>query len=137
MKRYQQNFVFQTEQRLDSLLLPVQIVEKQKEPDSFTYITINLQNGQQMTEIKDVGIWLPTYSPNWNIREIGMTYYDKEKLILGRRGLYFKIAKSPRTNEFINLKHIARIVVLSSFNRNFLIQRNLPISLFEYLGIKK
>ena len=80
-----------------------------------------------MAKIKN-SLW--TEPLNWNVREFAITYSND--------GFYFKIS---RINEFgknqMTLKQIARLAVLTSFSEEFLIQQNLPKSLFDYLGINR
>ena len=135
-KRYHRTYRFESLSRFGNLYLPLIFVENQRVPDSFGFTTINLATGERMAEIKDVGIWLPTYSVNWNIQEIDMTYFKKKNVHLGKREFYFKISRV-QADEFQTLKHLARIAVLTSFTENYLKKQNLPESLFRYLGIEK
>ena len=93
-----------------------------------SYSITSLHNGQKLVELMDFGAKQLTYSVNWNISEIGRTFYDSSQ------NFVFKISRRT-TSENMTLKHLARMTVLTSFSEEFLSNRNLPQTLFEYLGI--
>ena len=93
-----------------------------------SYSIASLQNGQKLLELMDFGTKQLTYSVNWNMSEIGRTFYDSSQ------NFVFKISRRT-TSENMTLKHLARMTVLTSFSEEFLSNRNLPQTLFEYLGI--
>ena len=66
---------------------------------------------------------------NWNEREFSYTYYEE--------GFHFKISRIKSRIDQRTLKHFARLAVLTSFSEEYLIQQNLPSTLFDYLGIDK
>ena len=66
---------------------------------------------------------------NWNEREFSYTYYEE--------GFHFKISRIKSRIDQRTLKHFARLAVLTSFSEEYLIQQNLPSTLFDNLGIDK
>ena len=80
---------------------------------------------------------LPKFSLNWNLHEVGMTYF--EKMSMDRQKMYFKITHV-NMNEYtiqfqITLKHLARVAVLKLYSNNELSRLNLPSTLFGYLEV--
>ena len=67
---------------------------------------------------------------NSNGREFSILYYDDQLLLKISR------TKILRTDQ-MTLKQYAKLAVLTSFSEEYLIQQNLPNTLFEYLGIDK
>ena len=115
--------------RFDQYVWPFSVrVKRNRKHQSFSLIS--LENGQKLMEFIDFRGKRKTYSVNWNISEIGRTFYDSN------RNFIFKISRLT-TSENMTLKHLARMAVLTSFGEDFLSNQNLPHTLFEYLGIKR
>ena len=74
----------------------------------------------------------PEPSFNWNVEEIGISFYNEGENTDER---FFNIFK-PNMDDCPSLKHCARIAVLTSFDLDFLVkQNNLPKSVLGYLGV--
>ena len=121
--------------RFDRVLLPIHATKRNY--NNFT--TMDLTSKQKVTEITDFGLFSPKCRLNWNINEIGMTFfYNNDTFDENFRGkMYFKIYRSSLTNEMLSLKHLARLAVLTNFSEGYLVKQNLPPSLFNYLCVKK
>ena len=76
------------------------------------------------------------YSANWNLTEIGTTYFECEDQMEGKKEMYFKVHCSNRSS-FLSLRYLACIAVLTTFSKEYLLERNLPSSVIRYLGIRK
>ena len=121
-------------QRFDQLLLGFSFYESDYQ-DNVTFATLDLKSGEKVTEIKDSGMLRPKLSMNWNLEEAVVTFYDNSDQV--RDGLFFKTYRVNETNQNFSLKHLARLAVLISFNRDYLLMQNMPASLFRYLGLEK
>ena len=103
-------------------------IKKNEMLQQYSYSITSLSNGQKLLELMDFGGKQLTYSVNWNISEIGRTFYDSNQ------NFVFKISRR-KTPESFALKHLARMAVLTCFNEEYLSVQNLPKTLFEYLGV--
>uniref|UniRef100_A0A7M5V1V9 Uncharacterized protein n=1 Tax=Clytia hemisphaerica TaxID=252671 RepID=A0A7M5V1V9_9CNID len=127
-------------QRFDQLLLGFSLYQgllyETKDQDRVTFATLNLKNGEKVTEINDSRMLMSSFSMNWNLEEAAVTFFDRSKPY-DRDGLFFKTYKVNETNPNISLKSLTRLALLTSFTPNYLLMQNLPSSLFHYLGLEK
>ena len=124
-----------TFKRFDHLFVAILGQQDHTQPREYNYEVIDLFTKEKITQIYDVAIILPNYQLNWNIEEIGVTYFNDQPSLGGNGELFFKI--SPFKGYQSSLKHLVRLAVLTSFDCAYLANQNLPNSLFSYLGIEK
>ena len=93
----------------------------------------NIEDGKKLMDFKCSGVALEI-SLSWNMRDVGILFHmnnrqDKE--------MFFRISRTQIKDErLLSLKHLCRLVVLTSFSQEFLMNQNLPRKLFVYLGIE-
>ena len=129
---YIQNLV----RKLDHLLVPVESEGKVEDVFHSEYMTIDLISKQVVHKVVSYNKACQTYSLNWNSEEIGITYTVEDS----DSTLFFKMERNAIVegkDKMASLKHLARLAVLTSFSYNQLMEFNLPLSLFDYLGIEK
>ncbi|XP_066928888.1 uncharacterized protein [Clytia hemisphaerica] len=124
-----------TIQRFDHFLVTILSQQDHTPPRYYHFDAIDLFSKQRISQACDAAVILPNFQLNWNIEEIGVTYFNDQPSLVGNGELFFKI--SPFKGYQTSLKHLARLVVMTSFDRDFLVKQNLPNSLFGYLGIIK
>ncbi|XP_066911504.1 uncharacterized protein [Clytia hemisphaerica] len=118
--------------RLDRRLLPTYTYTSGKKL-FHQFTTYDFKTKEKVTEVFDFGLRNPSYSVNWNIFDIGMTYSDKTF----HGNVFFKLCRSKTRSKDLSLKHFSRFVVLTNFTEDYLLNQNLPSSVFKYLGIQK
>ena len=118
-------------QRFDQLLLGFSFVESEYH---VTFVILDLKSGKKITEIEDSRMVAPYFWVNWNMEEVVVTFYDRDRFL---SGLFFKVRRANEWNTNIYLKHLARLAVLTSFSPDYLIMQNLPSSIFRFLGLEK
>ena len=79
--------------RFDRQLLP--IYAKRRQPIKFSSFTIlDANSKQKLVELTDFGLLSVSYSLNWNISEIGVTFFNDDNLSRNSRGkVFFKICR--------------------------------------------
>ena len=87
------------------------------------------------SKISASDVFSPSLSLNWNREEIGCTFHKENgNWVDGNAEIFFK-ALVVEKNESMYLKHLARLAVLTSFDRDYLVKQNFPSSLVDYLGL--
>ena len=128
--------------RFDEHILPVLAsCQRHNPPLSYqNFKAISLDSEKLIVEMHDEGISRSVNSVNWNIEEIAMTYFHGLNIfteLIGKGEMFFVLRRSNFIVENFSLKHLSRLAVLTYFTEEKLMSLNLPLHLFQYLGIKK
>jgi len=94
------------------------------------YLLVDFQTDELVAEIPlHISGAFFAFALNWNMTEFAYAFSENEKL-------FIKVSKNVHfTKDKISLKHFSRQAVLTSFSHEHLLKKNLPSSLFTYLGI--